>query len=137
MNHEARKMEQKVSGSCLCGAVRFAIPPVTDVIACHCKMCRRQTTHHLAATVSMPWPELHFSEQRGLAWYQSSPQARRGFCRECGSLLFWAIEDRVAVSAGAMDDDSHMRLTKHIYTRDKGAYYDIADGVPCFTAGDT
>lgn len=122
-----------VSGSCLCGAVKFTIPAATDVMACHCKMCRRQTTHYLA-TVTVTKPEVTFDEQRGLAWYQSSPTARRGFCRDCGSVLFWQDAKYIAVSAGALDDDFHLRLAAHIYVADKGAYYDISDDAPRFAA---
>ncbi len=125
--------QQTTSGSCLCGAVRFTIPMVTGVIACHCKMCRRQTTGHLA-TVTLTWPQVAFDDQRGLAWFQSSPSARRGFCRNCGSVLFWQAAKTTAVSAGALDDDSNLRLAAHIYVADKATYDDISDIAPCFAA---
>ncbi len=125
--------QQRVSGSCLCGAVTFTIPPVTGVMACHCKMCRRQTTSHLA-TVTLTWPEVVFDQQRGLTWYQSSPSARRGFCRNCGSVLFWQAAESTAVSAGALDEEATLRLAAHIYAADKAIYEDISDSAPCFAA---
>ena len=116
------------TGACLCGAVAFTVTPSDPhVLACHCKMCRRQTSHFLA-TVSVAASDLAITEPRGLKWYQSSPHARRGFCGECGSALFWTDDQgNLGVSAGALDDDTGLRLHSHIYVADKGAYYDIAD----------
>jgi len=37
---------QQVTGSCLCGAVRYAIAgALRDVVLCHCAMCRRTHGH--------------------------------------------------------------------------------------------
>ncbi len=125
------------SGSCLCGAVTFTVVPQdTNVLACHCKMCRRQTTHFLA-TVSVAEADLAFTEKRGLKWHQSSAAARRGFCAECGSALFWTTDQgTVGVSAGALDDDTGLHLYRHVYVADKGAYYDISDQLPQSTGDD-
>lgn len=125
------------SGSCLCGAVAFTATPQDDnVLACHCKMCRRQTTHFLA-TVSVAQADLTFTEQRGLKWYQSSPAARRGFCAECGAALFWTNDKgTVGVSAGALDDDHGLHLHRHVYVADKGAYYDIPEHEPQYGGDD-
>ena len=33
-----------LTGSCLCGAIRYAISvPVTELRACHCKSCQKQS----------------------------------------------------------------------------------------------
>jgi hypothetical protein len=39
-----------------------------------------------------------------VAWYSASDSARRGYCRFCGSPLFWAPNDgdTVSVSAGSL-----------------------------------
>jgi hypothetical protein len=56
---------------------------------------------------------------------------RRGFCRTCGSALFWdpIARDRIAVAMGAFDGPTDTALAMHIYVADKGDYYEIADGV--------
>jgi hypothetical protein len=70
----------------------------------------------------------------GLKWYRSSEQARRGFCVACGSSLFWQGdgEDTISIGAGTLDDLSSdaTKIEKHIFMADKGAYYDVTDGVP-------
>ena len=125
------------TGSCLCGAVAFTVTPRDDeVLACHCKMCRRQTTHFLA-TVSAAAADLVFTEQRGLRWYKSSTAARRGFCGDCGSVLVWTDDHgNLGVSAGALDDDTGLHLKRNIYVADKGGYYDIPGDLPQSSGGD-
>jgi hypothetical protein len=65
------------------------------------------------------------------SWYASSPSARRGFCPICGSNLFWdGPGAHLSIFAGTLDGDPGIRLAGHIHCADKGAYYDIADGLP-------
>lgn len=124
-------MDQEIinHGGCLCGAVRFETRgALREVITCHCGQCRKTSGHYWAAT-SVPLGRLRITAEAGLAWFCSSAQATRGFCRICGSSLFWRPEgeDRMAVAAGAFDGDPGLRLTRHIFTASKAAYYDIDD----------
>lgn len=118
------------TGSCLCGAVKFEITgPIRPVIACHCLQCRKQTGTYMSATATKD-EYFKLSEQRGLKWYRSSPEARRGFCGECGSVLFWKGEGRdyVAIAAGSIDGDLGVPLEGHIFCESAGDYYEIAGG---------
>jgi hypothetical protein len=67
-----------------------------------------------------------------LGWYDSSAEARRGFCTRCGSTLFWqgAGRDYLSIAAGTLDDSSGLRIACHIFTADKGDYYEIGDAAP-------
>lgn len=119
-------------GRCLCGGVQFDIQgPLRPVIYCHCKMCRQATGHFVAAT-ACERKDLHFVSDRSLSWYQSSPTARRGFCGTCGSQLFWEAQGRTGMSilAGALDLPTGLKAEGHIFTADKGDYYEICDGLP-------
>lgn len=118
------------TGACLCGAVKYEVSgPMKQVIGCHCSMCRRQTGHFLAFTAA--WND-HFklTEQRGLKWYRSSERSRRGFCAECGSVLFFATDgsEKISITAGTLDGATGLRLVAHIHTDDKGDYYALEDG---------
>ena len=64
-------------------------------------------------------------------WYKSSDQARRGFCRDCGSSLFWEGAQRtyVSIAAGALDLPTGLVTARHIFVEDKGDYYRIEDGI--------
>ena len=123
-----------LTGSCLCGAVRFeAHGAPRPVIVCHCGQCRKWSGHQVAAT-AVPRDGLRLIESRGLKWYRSSDFAGRGFCAECGSSLFWQHdrEDHTSIMAGTLDSPTGLETGSHIYVADCGDYYQIEDGLPRF-----
>lgn len=129
---------RKLTGACLCGAVRFELagtprPP----IACHCSQCRRTSGHH-AAFSAVPHADLSLTERRGLKWFRSSEIAERGFCGECGANLFWKRDGagHVSVAAGSLDQPTGLALSGHIFAASKGDYYAIADGLPSYPEDD-
>ena len=125
-------MAKTYNGSCLCGAVRYtAGGPVRNVTACHCTQCRKQTGHHYATT-NIADENLKVTGLQYITWYHASDDAKRGFCRVCGSALFWKrhSDPHTAVLAGSLDGETGLKLEKHIYCADKGDYYEISDGLP-------
>lgn len=120
------------TGSCLCGAVRYRVSgPLADVVGCHCGQCRKQTGHYMPATRSL-LKYFEMVEDRGLKWYRASSDARRGFCADCGSTLFWQADgaDRIAIAAGSLDGDTGLVTAAHIFVADKGDYYQLDDSLP-------
>ena len=128
-------LHEKHSGGCLCGAVTYEVTgQLRSVIACHCGQCRRTSGHFVAATAA--WrDDFHLTEDRGLAWYRSSERAERGFCKLCGSSLFWRAEGSPAISimAGTLDNPTGLSSIMHICVEDAGDYYRIDDGLPQLT----
>jgi hypothetical protein len=118
------------SGRCLCGEVRFEVDgPLRDVILCHCVECRRWHGHVCAAT-SVSADALRLVSDAGLRWIdspQSDAHARRGFCGECGSSLFWDAPDRdtISIAAGALDQPTGLKTVAQIYTADAADYYEV------------
>ena len=118
------------TGSCLCGAVKYEVKgPLRDVIACHCEQCRKQTGNYMSATAAKDG-DLRLLENRGLKWFRSSATAKRGFCGECGSVLFWKGDGRdyTAIAAGSLDGKTGLALEGHIFCDNAGDYYEIASG---------
>ena len=77
--------ERKREGHCLCGAVRFAFAAKPNwTLHCHCESCRRATSSPMTTWISVPRDALRFVAGRP-HYFRSSAQARRGFCRDCGS----------------------------------------------------
>ncbi len=127
-------MRQDHAGSCLCGAVRFAASgPLRGVVYCHCSQCRKQTGHFYAAT-NVDDKDLTVAGTGDVTWYRSSEFAQRGFCKHCGSALFWKRDgsDEVSIMAGAFEQPSGLEGEVHIFIADKGDYYGIDDGLPQF-----
>ncbi len=125
-------------GRCMCGAVQYEIHgPIRDVIACHCEQCRRVSGHFVAATAAHP-EHLSITKDEGLAWYEGTEFIRRGFCRRCGSTLFFDHGDDypTGIAAGSLDSSEGMRLAAHIWTEEAGDYYDLPDDPPKFTSAE-
>jgi hypothetical protein len=118
------------TGSCLCGAVKYEVHgELRDVVACHCTQCRKQTGNYMSATAADD-KDFKLTEERGLKWYRASDTAQRGFCGECGSVLFWKGDgkDYISITAGSVDGKSGLRLEGHIFCDDAGDYYEITGG---------
>lgn len=123
--------DENHSGGCACGAVRFTVHgALSEVVACHCQTCRRLSGYYWAATHA-DWSDLVVETTRALAWYNSSTSARRAFCRECGSTLFFRqhASATVSISPGALDDASALSTVAHICTAEAGGYYPLPDDV--------
>jgi hypothetical protein len=115
------------TGSCLCRAVKYEVHgELRPVIACHCTQCRKQTGSFMHATACAD-RDFKLIEARGLKWYRASDIARRGFCGDCGSVLFWKPDsgDYISITAGSIDGPLGVPLEGHIYCADAGDYYEI------------
>lgn len=139
MTTEEADVEDKRSGRCLCGAVRIETRgPLRGVIFCHCGQCRRQTGLFYAAT-NVPDDQLEVAGGDNITWFAASDEAKRGFCRVCGSALFWKRDGsaKTSVLAGIFDQPSGLKGEAHIFVADKGDFYAMPeDGLPCFQGSD-
>lgn len=126
-----------MKGQCLCGAVRFDLSgDLRPVVICHCGQCRKWHGHYGAYT-RVPTSALKIEDERSLAWYRSSEQARRGFCRDCGSSLFWERigSDQTSVAAGTLEEPTGLDTRLQIFAEDAGDYYEIDDRIPVRSPG--
>ena len=129
--------DQKLTtGGCLCGQVRYEVKgALRGVVNCHCTMCQKLHgvfgAHAKARKVN-----IRITEDRGLAWYKTSDVARRGFCRNCGSSLFWEPfdYDATGILAGSLDGPTGLDTIGHIFVGEKSDFYDIYDDLPKFPA---
>jgi hypothetical protein len=110
--------------------VRFEVDGrLRDVSVCHCAECRRWHGHAAAYTAA-PREALRLTGEERLRWVdgpESNAHARRGFCGECGSSLFWEAPDAdsISIAAGTLDPPTGLRTTAHIYTADASDYYEV------------
>jgi hypothetical protein len=126
------------SGSCLCGQIRYDVSgPLRPVVYCHCTQCRKQSGHFVAAT-SAADGDLSVDGAEKLRWYAATVSAKRGFCSNCGSLLFWKANGsaKTSIMAGGFDDPTGIGEGHHIFCADKGDYYEIDGGLPQYPASD-
>lgn len=113
--------DQRVTGGCACGALRYEAGPVQAVDACHCGQCRRAsgTTPVVWATVASAGFRWVKGEPR---YYQSSDHGRRGFCAACGTpVIFdssrWPKE--LDLTIGSLDEPEAHPPQRESFLRDK------------------
>jgi hypothetical protein len=126
------------SGRCLCGAITFTAEGVeTHYHACHCGMCRRWSGGGPFFTASTHGVAFEGTEH--LARYASSDWAERGFCRTCGTTLFYFLKPTKTymMSVGAFDEPSPFRLVLEIFIDNKPEGYALAGDHPRWTEAET
>ena len=69
-----------------------------------------------------------FASEEALGRYDSSEWAQRGFCKRCGTTLFYFLKPASAylISVGAFDDQSPFRLVREICIDQKPDGYAFA-----------
>ena len=115
-------------GSCLCGAVRFTATPASNSVgACHCRACRKWG--------SGPFMEINcgadvsFEDEENISVFTSSEWAERGFCRICGSNLFYRLKQnrQHMMPVGLFDDLPELVFDHQVFIDEKPPYYSFAE----------
>ena len=116
-----------IEGRCMCCAVTVRGTPVRGhVEACHCTMCRQWGGSALLSVQCGTGVDIEGEANVGR--YRSSQWAERGFCRQCGSSLFYRYvpADAYAFTAGLFADDALRPLAEEIFIDEKPEYYAFA-----------
>lgn len=128
-----------VSGSCLCGTVKYEIfPPFVTFGYCHCLRCRKASgSAHTSNLIADP---AHFRWTSGADFVirYDHPEARSFatcFCRECGSPLPHKTRSgrELIVPAGSLDEDPGLRPEHHIFWESRAVWWSTEDTLPRFT----
>jgi len=117
------------TGGCQCGRIRFRVTePLGRANLCHCRMCQRATGNAFAPLVTARGVVFEGTPAR----YASSDVAERGFCRDCGTPLFYAPtgSDAVELMLGALDDPSAVTPALHYGIESRVAWLHLSDGLP-------
>ncbi len=100
----------KISGRCMCGAVTVTAMATKPIVrACHCDMCRRQTSSMFMSLATDPGT---LQIEGPAKSFRSSEWAERGFCEICGSTLWYGtVADGVRhISAGLFENAAGAKL---------------------------
>jgi hypothetical protein len=98
--------------------------PLRDVLDCHCHRCRRFTGHHMAAT-SARRDDVQIVDADGQLARFAVEGADYGFCRRCGSSLFWWGEsdpDRMSICAGTLEPPTGLRTVEAWWVSEASDY---------------
>lgn len=128
-----------MKGQCVCGETTFEVELRNhNVHACHCSICRRQTSG-VIMTIDVEQGSLNFIKQNRLAIYESSEWGERGFCNACGTNLFWRTKDQsyCNVNAFALNDmPEDLNLDMEIYIDSKPQFYAFENSTKKLTESD-
>lgn len=124
-------------GQCLCGAVTLTADEVdTEFAACHCRTCQRWSGGIFLTTTARG---VHFDGEENIGTWRASDWAERGFCKTCGSLLFYRLlkSDDYEICIGVFDDQSDLRLASEIFVDLKPGGYALGGDHPRLTEAET
>lgn len=116
------------TASCLCGAIHLtATPKSLHVDACHCDMCRKWGGGPFLAVECEEDVQLAGNSE-ALGVYSSSDWAERGFCRECGTHLFYRLKEggHYVLPAGLFDGERPWTLASQVFIDRKPDFYDFS-----------
>jgi len=131
-----------ITGSCLCGGVRFEIDRAAGPFElCHCARCRKRS-----GAAALPMIAVGTSDYRlvsGSDWIREyvapilyrPPGYRASFCSRCGS----PVPDRdpegdtIEIPAGLLDGDPGIRPDKHIFVELTPPWDSIEGDLPRLT----
>jgi len=125
--------QQKITGGCLCGAVRYRVTskPLAPLY-CHCGMCRKSGGGPFAAAATVLVENLEFYKGRPNA-YESSPGFVRLFCRGCGASIGMTATESpklIAFWLNCLDDPNAVKPECHQYTKEQVSWCDVNDNLP-------
>lgn len=114
----------RLSGQCLCKAVSVEATPDSEAVdACHCSMCRKWSGGPFIAMSCSENVEIEGGEAIGV--YRSSTWAERVFCRNCGTVVAWRLQQDGGyhVSANLFAETAHYPLAMQVFIDEKPANY--------------
>lgn len=126
-----------ITGKCLCGSVSLSFHTDKDFLdACHCGMCRKWGGGP-ALTVDAG-KDLEFAGKEFISTYSSSDWAERGFCKQCGTHLFYRLKETgfMNVPLGLLDKSEQFKFHLQIYIDRKPAHYDFSNKTEFMTEAD-
>ena len=116
----------KLQGHCLCGEVRVTIPELSEEITvCHCHMCQKFFGGPFLSLAGVLPKDVEINGEEQIQRYLSSEWAERGFCKQCGSSLFYhsLADDEYYFPAGLFDEIDQAKLTTEIFYDQKPAFF--------------
>ena len=124
-------MADLMTGGCACGRIRYtAIVESNDAYLCHCRMCQRATGSVSIAMTNVKKEGLTWAREPD--WYESSPIARRPYCRECGTSLGFDHPDhyKMDLTIASFDDPSRFRPSSHFGAESMHRAWLNGEGLP-------
>jgi len=130
--------ETKMTGGCMCGAVRYEVSGAPFLVShCHCLSCRKHNGGPVVTLAGYQTSQVSFGgDERKI--YESSAGVGRAFCGKCGTPLTWEgdaggeLGQIVEFHLSTFDDPEALVPTGHAFYDERISWFDIADDLPRF-----
>ncbi|MGB5833416.1 MAG: GFA family protein [Thiohalocapsa sp.] len=137
---ETHVTKSKMTGSCLCRAVTYALTGNLGIFQyCHCSRCRKFTGSAFASNLLVA--PAHFRWEKGEAQvgrYELSGAKHfaTSFCTQCGSSLPWLAQSGkvVVVPAGTLEEDPKARPSQNLFCASRANWYREPNSLTVFDA---
>jgi hypothetical protein len=138
------KLMPKLSGSCLCGAVRYTSDAEpSGAVICHCTHCQKISGSVFSVNVIVPACGVTW-EGQSLASYadigDSGKPILRKFCPKCGSLIAAeakALPGALIIKAGTLDERLWLKPNTHLWASSAQPWVRIDPSATSFSKGMT
>ena len=132
------KKQMPITGGCLCGAIRYesSEAPV-EAGTCYCRTCQKSTGSAFMVIASFSRTALRFTRGEPKL-YRSSSVMDKGFCPNCGSLLFdqYLVRspgfnpDMVFIQLGTLDHPEAVSINWHYGVETQLPWVHFDDDLP-------
>ena len=131
-------MNERFSGGCACGTVRYQLNgEPSEAGWCHCTTCQRLSGAPGMAYASIGRGDFVYTQgEKRVKPLTLTRFACRAFCGDCGSPLTIAYDfqpETLDFTIGTLDDPSRIKSDAHIFWSSKPDWFEIEDGLPKHT----
>lgn len=123
-------MTQHHRGGCQCGNVQYrASGPAKVSALCHCSMCRRAHAAPAVGWALFDSSQVTFTKGEPKQ-FESSPDAQRGFCADCGTQLCFEanyLPGMIDISIGSLDDPNAISPSLHYWHEQHLTWFEVSD----------
>ena len=123
-------MENKISGSCLCGQVTSSVKgPFMKFYQCYCDRCQKKTGSAFASLMFTTPDKIEWHSGTNLVKRFDLPEAERFsncFCTDCCSQVPYISRDGafLIVPAGYTSGDPEIRPSANIFWEERPCWFD-------------
>lgn len=132
-------MAEKLTGGCLCGAIRYELAaPVEAIVACYCSDCRHASGTAASINARVPGDAFRIVSGKPRVFAKAADSGRmlhRHFCGDCGSPIYTQHADGpelVILKVGSLDVQEGMKLAASIWVRSRPAWATVDATAPAY-----
>ncbi len=120
-------MFKKLTGGCLCGAVRFSVNEKFKAFyQCHCKQCQQLSGTAFASNIFTDPDNIEwlFGEGKITEYEHPVREFSKSFCCVCGSAVPYVNKSRTSliVPAGSLNEMPDMEPQANIFTSEEACW---------------